>query len=400
MFVYYRSTEVFRIKGFNSIQMKKRSIVTIQIILFFAVLCAILLAGLSPRGYTFHNNVAWLAKQPGIKFGKYGIAFSSPFISAEQAENFKSTGFSIEIALDRAVPEGGGVMFIALVHNGEDHSQLFLGQWRNQIIIMNGDDYNHKRKTPRLSMDTSTVSSTKLFVTVTTKDGWTKLYLNGKLMKTGKNVVLNIPAGERRKGRLIFGNSIYGRHTWRGVIHGFAIYGDVLSDAVINYHNTQWRSMQDFSFAIPDDPYLVYLFNEKSGPVVLDYSKHNNHLEIPTVSDLLERESFIFPFSHLDVNQVYVHDVAINLIGFLPFGFVLVSILYACGGIFRKNSMLIVVISGFILSFGIEFLQSWMPSRSSSLLDLLLNTTGSYLGALVFVFLQKKGKFVDLPDRY
>ena len=107
------------------------------------------------------------------------MAFTNPFISAEQAENFKSTGFSIEIAFDRTIRKNNKFMFIALIHNGEDHSQLLLGQWGNQIIIMNGDDYSHKRKAPRLSIDTSTAISTRLFITVTTKDGWTKLYLDG-----------------------------------------------------------------------------------------------------------------------------------------------------------------------------------------------------------------------------
>ena len=208
-------------------------------------------------------------------------------------------------------------------------------------------------------------------------------------MNTGNNVALNIPAGQM-EGRIVLGNSVYGRHSWSGTIYGLAMYEYVLTDEVIKNHNTQWRNKQDFTFAKSENPYLLFLFNEKSKAFGLDYSRHNIHLEIPSVPVLPERECFVLPSSHFDFNQPYLQDVVINFIGFLPFGYILVTIIYGYGGIYRQNSMLIVIISGFILSFSIEFLQSWMPSRSSSLLDLSLNTAGTFLGAQFFVFFQKE----------
>ncbi|MBW1717567.1 MAG: VanZ family protein [Deltaproteobacteria bacterium] len=40
----------------------------------------------------------------------------------------------------------------------------------------------------------------------------------------------------------------------------------------------------------------------------------------------------------------------------------------------------------FSLSLAREVLQSWIPSRSSDCLDLVLNTLGTLLGAMIFVW--------------
>jgi VanZ family protein len=373
--------------------MKKRSFITIQVILLASVLYLILLAGLSSNGYSMQNKVFWLPDQAGIKFEKYGIAYTSPFISAEQAKVMNTSGFSMEIALHFATPYINKFKFVALIHNGVDHDQLLLAQWRNYLIIMNNDDYKHKRNTSRIVIPIPEAAS--FFLTVTTKHGWSKLYLDGKRVKIEKNVALNLPVGAGN-GRLIFGNSIHGRHPWSGVIHGFAMYNGVINDDLVQQHYLQWLNLGDFSFAKAADPFLLYLFNEKSGYSVSDYSRHNAHLEIPLILALVEKESFVLPFSHLGSWQICYQDMVINLIGFLPFGFILAMIIHGGREMSMRTVALLVVAAGFMVSFGIELLQSWMPSRNSSLLDLILNTTGSYLGALGFVYFSKHENFFTL----
>ena len=55
-----------------------------------------------------------------------------------------------------------------------------------------------------------------------------------------------------------------------------------------------------------------------------------------------------------------------------------------------------VIAIGFALSFSIELGQSWIPSRSSTLLDLLLNVVGTSLGGAAFVMVSRKWRW-DSP---
>ena len=82
--------------------------------------------------------------------------------------------------------------------------------------------------------------------------------------------------------------------------------------------------------------------------------------------------------------ESFVKDVTVNVLGFIPFGFLLASLLRTS---LRSNWKLALVTTaaGFLLSFVIELIQAWMPSRDSSLLDLLMNTTGTLLGTLIVV---------------
>ena len=77
----------------------------------------------------------------------------------------------------------------------------------------------------------------------------------------------------------------------------------------------------------------------------------------------------------------------LNLIGFIPFGFILAATLIKFGGTFEKHYFLITVLFCFTVSLIIEVLQAWMPSRSSSMPDLIFNTLGALIGAMILRFL-------------
>ncbi len=77
-----------------------------------------------------------------------------------------------------------------------------------------------------------------------------------------------------------------------------------------------------------------------------------------------------------------VFDVVSNWLGYLPFGLLLFIALVRRAG--RAGwSLLGTVLLGTLLSFGMEFLQNFLPQRVPSNLDWLLNATGTLLGALI-----------------
>ena len=85
-------------------------------------------------------------------------------------------------------------------------------------------------------------------------------------------------------------------------------------------------------------------------------------------------------------------DIGINIAGYAPLGFLL-----TLGWLRREGTRptlaltLAVALAGALLSLGMEFLQIYLPQRVPSNLDGLLNTAGTWLGALLAWLLQRLG---------
>jgi len=122
-------------------------------VILAAIVLSILFFGLRPGDFFWKNNVTWLPKQPGVRFDKHALAFSQPLTGANYENHLATDHFSLEIALKPATSETENFNFIFAMHDGKDRNQLLLAQWQSSIILMNGDDYDHKRKTKRLSVE-------------------------------------------------------------------------------------------------------------------------------------------------------------------------------------------------------------------------------------------------------
>ena len=349
-----------------------------------AILFGILIFGLIPKDFHFSNGVNWIKDQAGIRFSKYGIAYTHPFIELVEGEISEPNSFSIEIALKPESYDEKGFNFILALHSGENSHQLLMGQYLSWIILMNGDDYDHKRRTKRIAVNTASPSPTARFVTITTGKEGTQVYLNGQRVRTKKNLTLKIPNG--RKARLMIGNSTNGRNSWQGDVYGLAFYGHTLTAQDAARHFNRWFQDQNFSFAKKDKPFVLYFFDEKEGLRALDHSGGNHHLEIPSKMQILEREILSPTWSLFKLNRSFIKDFVLNLVGFIPFGFILSATLFKLGGTFEKNNVLITVVLCFTLSLIIEILQAWIPSRSSHMLDLILNTLGAFMGTIIYRF--------------
>ena len=83
--------------------------------------------------------------------------------------------------------------------------------------------------------------------------------------------------------------------------------------------------------------------------------------------------------------------MVVNVIGFMPLGIVFYGLLQCFSGPFTRHSQLLAVALCLMLSLGIELAQTWIPTRYSTLLDLILNTFGAWLG-IVGWWLVRKSK--------
>ena len=350
-----------------------------------AILIGVLIFGLKPNGFNFINGVNWITDQPGLCFSKYGIAYTDPFFEFMKDPVSKPNCFSIEIALRPAGNKTKVTSFILALHNGNDHNQLIMWQYHSWIIFMNGDDYDHSRRTKRIAVDMVPSSPTTRFITVTSGEEGTEVYLDGQFVTRKKDLTLKIPTGS--KTRLILGNSVYGNQPWHGDIYGLAFYGYPLSAQDVASHFDRWVQIRNFSFANKEKPLVLYVFDENIGERALDHSGGNNPLKIPSKMHLLKKKILFPARTPFKFGRSFYMDSIINLLGFIPLGFILSATCVKLGRTFEKHDVLIAVSLCFAVSLFIEIFQAWIPSRDSYLLDLILNTLGALVGATVYRFL-------------
>jgi len=150
----------------NFLTNSKKNRLKLLVGLVIAILFGVLFFGLRPKNFTFTNGASWISERPGIRFSKYGIAYTDPFVESIEESISKSNGFSIIIAFKPESFNQKGFNFILSIHNGKDSDQLLVGQWRSHIIVMNGDDYPNKKKTPRIAINIFSPTPKKTFLTV------------------------------------------------------------------------------------------------------------------------------------------------------------------------------------------------------------------------------------------
>ena len=82
-------------------------------------------------------------------------------------------------------------------------------------------------------------------------------------------------------------------------------------------------------------------------------------------------------------------DVAINVLGYAPLGFLLALALLRTG--WPRSAVPLAALAGALLSLSMEFLQIYLPQRVPSNLDLVLNAGGTLAGALLAALLEPLG---------
>jgi len=118
--------------------------------------------------------------------------------------------------------------------------------------------------------------------------------------------------------------------------------------------------------------------------MAIDHANGNHELKIPTRMHLLKRRVLTLPWVDLRLNKSFIQDFVINLVGFIPLAFILSATFIELGGTLKKRVILITVALCFAISLIIEVAQGWLPSRSSQILDLMLNTSGALIGARTY----------------
>jgi len=346
------------------------------------VLIGMLYFGIRLKGFRRGNNVRWSDSGVGLAFQRFGQAYTDGFFSAAGG-GLSGNGLTIELAIRPEFPKYSGFRFLVLVHDGDDSRQLVIGQWRSSLVIMNGDDYSNRHRAPKIYFELGGRGSKTHFITIVSNAAGTRLFLDGAMKKRNEELILRYP-NRTAPARLVVGNSLNGTNPWTGTILGLAFYDRDLGEDGVLRHFHVWRRAKDFSAFKPDVPRLLYAFDEGKGERIYDKLGNGLDLKVPAWMKVLQAKVLSWPRFEEVASARMIEDVLVNLAGFVPLGLLLIAALGRLEGIGERTVVLATLLLVFSFSLCIEILQVWIPSRDSSMLDLILNTLGGGAGIVLF----------------
>lgn len=339
------------------------------------VLGATLVAGLWP----FHspkNEVTWSAGGNGLHFGHYGTILSSGKFHAAKPPADSPCSLEIWFRPDRTAASATLLTFYA----PGSPRQFSIRQSISDLALQSDiPDLRHRTRVVRLYVDDIFRRGKPLFVTVTSDGEQASVYVDGALARPAHEFPLSIQDFD---GELVIASSSGGGDTWAGLLRGLAFYNQDLSAEQVHQHFVSWTATGRPEVSENDRALALYLFDERAGSMIHNQVPSGTDLYIPYRYRVLD-EDLLTPFwKEFRPDWSYCQDVLINIAGFVPLGFLFCAYLSLAGRI--KRPALVTILLGFAVSFTIEFLQSFLPTRDSGTTDLITNTSGTCLGVWLY----------------
>lgn len=355
---------------------------------------AIIVAGLWPFEFNPANKVEWVQNGKGIKFFGQGIILSRDPLMI-QGTTSRNASVTIELLVRPHKEINNMVASIFTLYNG-NRDQFIVGQWKKELIVRIPAAKNDRHRRYReIGVENVLTRDTTHLITVTSNQVRTSIYIDGKPEKEFRHFSL-IPETEQLSGHLVLGNSPDGTNPWNGTLLGAAVYDYILSNKELRDHIHSWQKRgqpfaSDEHFSLQDDkptslrtskPIALYLFSEHNNEKISDQAAHNDIL-IPATFKPLRKTILGMPEKDQWFNRWNLMDIAINIIGFVPFGFCLSAWLIQVKNFSTLRIYGVVLLLGFCLSLAIELTQVYIPMRDSSLLDLFSNVMGAANGTFL-----------------
>jgi VanZ family protein len=349
-----------------------------------AVLCvlaalALMWATLRPFNPHPHNDVSWLPDTNGVRFGGSGIIWSTGPLQPAAGSSAQDA-CTIEIYLVPFTDDDAGNF---LTFSSDDSlDAVFLRQWRKSLLIYKS--LPAKGRIPKLVLfEVDDILRVKRPVLLTISSGphGTTVYVDGRVARSDPHFRIH-PADLYRK--MVLGTSPSNFQAWHGEIRGLAIYDEEISAQQAQSQFVGWSTGSFSPAAVTENinrARALYDFSERSGPIIRSEAKSAPALTIPEYFSVPHKSLLASPLEEFDWTPAWRNDVIANVLGFMPFGFVLCGFFALSRP--RGQAILISTLVGGLLSFTVEFLQYYIPRRDSSLTDVISNTTGSLLGALI-----------------
>lgn len=335
-------------------------------------------AGFWPFNFRQPNLIGALPGEPGLRFEGMGIAYSERFIEPTPGDDF-----TIELLLEPEAEPRRGIPCILSIYDGSLPENLMIGQWRSGLVIRTAiKGAGGERRYRESGAERVLRKGERHLVTMSSASNGTTYYLDGR--PVARQAAYR-PGRAVLRGRLVLGSSVTGGSSWHGKLLGAAIIARSLDDAEIEARRRAWSARDTDSLAAVRGLLALYLMEGGRAGALRDRSSNGIDLLLPDRFAVLSRVAFAPPKGR------DLRDTAINILGFVPFGFLLAACRSERRRARRLPDLLIALAVGALTSAAIETVQVFLPTRSSTVMDVLANTLGTALGALSATFFRLPG---------
>jgi exosortase len=339
--------------------------------------------GLMPFNF-LQKNEAKLSEVSGLHITAPSIAYTE--VPPEKLSALKQ--FTVLMNLSSYLSEWTGYMKILTYSKDANKMNFMISQWDDSLVFrLNADG---KPKTIHFESEGFFKKNKTVALAIVYDGKALSSYRNGlkiKELQTGPLTFNNW----NKEYPLIIGAEATGKYCWDGYIYSVSIFDRALS------HDEIQKQVIDFN---KKPPLIKYSFKENKNGTVYDLgSGRPANLSIPHYFRPYKRDIIDFDLTWLYEYRRYYMDIWIDIIGFMPLGFLLAAYFTK-----KRTSYLLIMLKSLLIgagiSFTIELLQSFLPSRSSSLTDILTNSLGALIGAVVFkeVRVLRKNRFLKFDS--
>jgi hypothetical protein len=359
---------------------KQNSLSAANLALPFAcivVISTLFTAGLWPFNAFPRNEVTWLSGGKGLQFGDHGVVFSRDSFPGAPLSRESSCTLAIRLQPD-PIPNLIGTLLA--FYTPENPDQFRLMQWRDTLLIRKDyrDAKNHL-KTNEVDLMHAFLAGETVSFSFTAGPDRSVAYRNG--MRAASTTRMGLSCGDFAS-QLVLGDSAIIDNSWRGNVLDLVLYDRELTPQEIASKYAGWKENQTGQEAGGDQHVVAhYPFNEGSGQYVHGQAGSTPDLYIPEIFKVPHKRMLMWPWQEAR-DKRDLHDLSINIFGFVPFGFVFVAYLTWNRNV--RHATFVTILCGAAISLTIEILQEYIPGRDSGILDIITNTSGTFLGALLF----------------
>jgi hypothetical protein len=335
---------------------------------------AILVATLWPFNPFPTNRVRWIPGANGIEFDGTGLVVSNGPLTVK--ENQAKDSCTLELLLQPASVES--VYTISSFYTLHAPKQFLVRQWKDGLLVTHDAAIEHdKTKTIKFDVDHAFRPDRIVLVTISSGPNGTTVYLDGQSAESFPRFKI---ARRELSGEIVLGTSPVIYHSFRGGIRGLAVYSKELTPEEVSRHYQDWTQPGEHPPDL-DGAIARYAFTESEGREVRNQIASGPNLEIPSTFSVPHKGFLLSPVKEFKADWKYAVNVVVNIAGFVPLGLVVCS--YLAWTKSPWKAMLYTGIACGILSFVIEVLQYYIPRRASGITDIITNTLGAALGALI-----------------
>ena len=336
---------------------------------------AVLVATLWPFNPFRRNGVSWLQWSNGLRFEKAGLVVSNEPLKLPETSGLES--YTLELLLRPASIKSSQT--ILAFYSPIRARQLLVRQWTDGLLVTHDASVEHDM-TGAVKFDVEHVfhPATLVFVAVSSGRNGTTVYIDGQRIQSFPRFEI---ARSDLFGEMVLGTSPLTYQPWSGEMKGLAIYAKELTPQEASQHYRSWTDLNGHPPANLETAIARYSFTEASGTEIHNDAASRPNLRIPATFSVLHKPFLESPVQEFRTSRHYAHEMATNIAGFVPLGLVVCS--YLGWTRTRWKAILITISLCGMLSFTIEVLQYYIPRRGSGITDIITNTFGATLGAVL-----------------